>query len=271
MRQAARKNITLLSRADRAHLEAYARGVNAFINSHRDRLPIEFRILGYSPQPWSVEDSMLMGAYMVEDLTTFPRHAIMREKILAKLGADLTADLYVNSSWRDRPPTVIRQTIDRANPDQDEDDDEDDDSGMDSAVTKLTGISHGNRIFNEPSRAPAQTQRTQRNTEEAGGALDIAPSTSEFFDDPPLVLGSNNWVVSGAHTVSGKPLLSNDMHLGHQMPNLWYEAHLRCDRCDGFDVAGVTLPGYPYVIVGHNPRSRVGIHQRRPDHRRYLR
>jgi penicillin amidase len=72
------------------------------------------------------------------------------------------------------------------------------------------------------------------------------------------VIGSNNWVVSGTHTVSGKPLLSNDMHLGHQMPNLWYEAHLRCkDR--GLDVAGVTLPGLPYVIVGHNRRIAWGF------------
>jgi penicillin amidase len=72
----------------------------------------------------------------------------------------------------------------------------------------------------------------------------------------PLAIGSNNWVVSGAHTVSGKPLLSNDMHLGHQMPNLWYEAHLRCGN---FDVAGVTLPGAPYVIVGHNQRIAWGF------------
>ena len=71
-----------------------------------------------------------------------------------------------------------------------------------------------------------------------------------------MVIGSNNWVVSGAHTVSGKPLLSNDMHLGHQMPNLWYEAHLRCGN---FDVAGVTLPGLPYVIVGHNQRIAWGF------------
>ena len=76
-----------------------------------------------------------------------------------------------------------------------------------------------------------------------------------------MVLGSNNWVVSGAHTVSGKPLLSNDMHLHHQMPNLWYEAHLRCSSaaCGNFDVAGVTLPGYPYVIVGHNQRIAWGF------------
>ena len=68
--------------------------------------------------------------------------------------------------------------------------------------------------------------------------------------------GSNDWVVSGAHTVTGKPLLSNDMHLGHQMPNLWYEAHL---HSGALDVAGVTLPGMPYVIVGHNQRIAWGF------------
>ena len=72
----------------------------------------------------------------------------------------------------------------------------------------------------------------------------------------PPVNGSNDWVVSGAHTVTGKPLLSNDMHLGHQMPNLWYEAHL---RSGALDVAGVTLPGMPYVIVGHNQRIAWGF------------
>ena len=51
------------------------------------------------------------------------------------------------------------------------------------------------------------------------------------------------------------------MHLGHQMPNLWYEAHLRCSSpaCGNFDVAGVTLPGYPYVLVGHNQRVAWGF------------
>src|ERR1039457_1884259 len=68
--------------------------------------------------------------------------------------------------------------------------------------------------------------------------------------------GSNDWVVSGAHTVTGKPLLSNDMHLCHRMPNLWYEAHLHAGT---LDVAGVTLPGMPYVIVGHNQRIAWGF------------
>src|SRR4029077_2316178 len=74
--------------------------------------------------------------------------------------------------------------------------------------------------------------------------------------EPSLLAGSNNWVVSGAHTVSGKPLLSNDMHLGHQMPNLWYAAHLKSGV---LDVVGVSLPGLPYVIVGHNQRIAWGF------------
>ena len=62
-------------------------------------------------------------------------------------------------------------------------------------------------------------------------------------------VGSNDWVISGAHTATGKPLLSNDMHLELRLPNNWYEAHL---ICGDYDVVGVTLPGLPYVIVGHN-------------------
>ena len=232
---AARKTIESLGAEDRSHFEAYARGVNAYIDSHRGHLPLEFRILRYSPQPWKPEDSAVIGVQMVEDLSTSPRHALDREKILAKLGPELTADLYVNSSWHDRPPTVSRATLDEQikSDDQNDDEDDDDDSGADSSVTSLG-----------PAREIPAFRTLQL-----------------FFDDRPMVLGSNNWVISGAHTVTGKPLLSNDMHLGHQMPNLWYEAHLRLKSLNGnsFDVAGVTLPGYPYVIVGHNQRIAWGF------------
>jgi penicillin amidase len=237
LRVAAQKTVEGSPAEDRSHFNAYARGVNAYIDAHRGHLPLEFRILRYSPQPWKPEDSALIGVQMVEDLSTSPRHALDREKILAKLGPELTADLYVNSSWHDRPPTVSRATLDEQikNSDQndDDDDDDDDDSGADSSVTGLR---------------PAPE-------------IPAFDALQMFFDDRPLVLGSNNWVVSGAHTVTGKPLLSNDMHLGHQMPNLWYEAHLRLKSSSGnaFDVAGVTLPGYPYVIVGHNQRIAWGF------------
>jgi len=239
LRAAARKTIETISNDDRTRFEAYARGVNAFIQSHRDRLPIEFRILRYKPQPWTSEDSALIGAYMVEELSTSPRHALTREKILAKLGAELTADLYVNSSWRDRLPTVSRPNLEQKI---------EEDRGVESSVA-------GNWLLDDiagEGRALLRGPMSAQNAILAG----FLHETGSFFDDPPLVLGSNNWVVSGAHTVTGKPLLSNDMHLGHQMPNLWFAAHM---RCADFDVAGVTLPGYPYVVVGHNQRIAWGF------------
>ena len=249
LRVAARKTMEIISAEDRSRFEAYARGVNAYIASHRDRLPIEFRILRYSPRPWTTEDSGLIAAYMVQDLSTTPRHALTREKILAKLGPELTADLYVNSSWRDRTPTVPRPTLNQES--RPEDQDQDEEPGTDTSVAGSWG--GPNRVVGDAiSDIVPRTNPTPGMWDKFAG-LRSAPA---FFEDRPLVLGSNNWVVSGAHTASGKPLLSNDMHLGHQMPNLWYEAHL---RCADFDVAGVTLPGYPYVIVGHNQRIAWGF------------
>ncbi len=76
--------------------------------------------------------------------------------------------------------------------------------------------------------------------------------------------GSNNWVVSGAHTVTGKPLLSNDMHLDYGVPGIWYEVQIEVPQ-KSFNVAGVSLPGTPFVIVGHNQRIAWGFTNVEPD------
>ncbi len=234
MRAVAQKSFAAASPRDRRFLEAYARGVNAFIESRRSRLPIEFRILRYAPKPWLTEDSLVVGAQMVKDLNySQSNSALAREKILARLGPELTDELYVNHSWHDRPPTVMREALDEPNSNSgDSDDDDDDDSGPDNSVTQ--------------NAFPAAVPNSMPSS-----ALSLNASS---LDRP--VNGSNDWVVSGAHTVTGKPLLSDDMHLGHQMPNLWYEAHLHAGN---IDVAGVTLPGVPYVLVGHNQRIAWGF------------
>jgi penicillin amidase len=233
LRVAARKSMEMASARDRSFLESYAKGVNAYISTHTDRLPIEFYILGitsrpriqYRPNPWVAEDSLLIANQMVKDLNYhYFKDALSHEQILAKLGPQLTGDLYVNRSWHDRPPTVMREDLsdENSNSGDSNDDDDEEDSGSDNAVTW---------------QSPPAVEATP---EPENSAID----------------GSNNWVVSGTHTVTGKPLLSNDMHLGHQMPNLWYEAHLHCGK---LDVAGVTLPGLPFVIVGHNQRIAWGL------------
>src|SRR6266851_9228464 len=112
LRAAAKKSLQMASPRDRSYFDAYARGVNAYIAAHRDRLPIEFRILKYGPKPWVPEDSVVIANQLVKDLNYhYFADALSRERILAKLGPDLTADLYVNRSWHDRPPTVMRDDM----------------------------------------------------------------------------------------------------------------------------------------------------------------
>ncbi len=73
---------------------------------------------------------------------------------------------------------------------------------------------------------------------------------------------SNNWVVAGKRTASGKPLLANDPHLGLAAPAVWYFAHL---LAPGFEVMGATLPGVPGVILGRNQRIAWGFTNTGPD------
>jgi penicillin amidase len=228
LRAAAKKALDIANPRDRSFFEAYARGVNAYIATHGHKLPIEFRILGYAPRPWLVEDSLVIANEMVKDLNYhYFFDALSREKILAKLGPELTADLYVNRSWHDRPPTAMREDLNQ--PDNNAGDSDDEDNGDDSPDDSVT-----------------------RGKIPLGGSEALPVENPEGLP----VDGSNDWVISGTHTVTGKPLLSNDMHLGHQMPNLWYEAHLHAGT---LDAAGVTLPGMPYVIVGHNQRVAWGF------------
>jgi penicillin amidase len=224
LKTAAQKSLAMTDERDRKYLESYARGVNAYIASRGERLPIEFRILGYEPKPWTAEDSVVIANQIVKDLNYgYIFDTLGREKVLAKLGPEMTDDLYVNRSWHDRPPAVMREDLSTPNHTPSDSDDEEDDDGPDNSVTK----------GKTPANLPAHAE-----VEEAA------------------VNGSNDWVISGAHTVTGKPLLCDDMHLSHQMPNLWYEAHLHSGT---LDVAGVTLPGMPYVIVGHNQRIAWGF------------
>ncbi|MDP2823466.1 MAG: penicillin acylase family protein [Sulfuritalea sp.] len=75
-------------------------------------------------------------------------------------------------------------------------------------------------------------------------------------------VGSNNWVLAGSHTVSGKPLLANDPHLKLTTPALWYFARL---EAPGFKVAGATMPGLPFVVLGQNERIAWGFTNTNPD------
>jgi penicillin amidase len=224
-RKAAHRIYTSLSANEKSGLDAYARGVNLFITQHGDALPAEFKLLHYVPRPWTGEDSILIGTMMINDLDSHWDTKLVRDRISAKLGklpnaAKLESDLYPVGSWRDRPPTgeVLDMTRPQPVPPPTKDDDDD-------STTSSLDVHQLRQTLGLP-------------------------------DCDACGVGSNNWVVAGSHTASGKPLLSNDMHLGITVPNIWYMADL---KAPGYHAAGVTLPGMPYVIEGHNEHVAWGF------------
>jgi len=244
LRQVAEQAAANMEPQQRAQFEAYAAGVNAYIEQHRKTLPLEFRFLGYAPHAWTVEDSLLVGLSMTEFLNHgLYKDKLEKEKILARLGPELTADLFVNTSWRDHPPGADGSPIELETPQETTPDEEEQAPQAPNHKNDEKQIPRGQSSFlQNPEKQIPRFARDDK--------------TSGSWDDPPMRPGSNNWVISGAHTASGKPLLSNDMHLDLEIPNVWYEAHL---TAGDFDVAGVTLPGVPYVIVGHNRRVAWGF------------
>jgi len=114
----------------------------------------------------------------------------------------------------------------------------------------LDAMGHGAAAV--PSRA------SDRPLASASARLETPPLPPglEWLDMTSRAGGSNSWVLSGMRTATGRPLLANDPHLQVEMPAIWYEAHV---VAAGLDVAGVTLPGAPFVIIGHNNRLAWGL------------
>lgn len=79
---------------------------------------------------------------------------------------------------------------------------------------------------------------------------------------PEHAVGSNNWVVSGGRSTSGKPLLANDPHLGLSAPAIWYFAHL---SVKGENLIGATFPGVPSIVLGRNDHIAWGVTNTGPD------
>ena len=231
-----------LSEDDRRRLDDYARGVNLFITQAEaaDTLPVEFRLLMYRPKPWSGADSVSVGLAMVQELDMHATTKFDRALVSARLNdAKLMADLYPVGSWRDHPPTGLRVDLTEPQPvpapAKKSGEEDDDDENTETHIAPLGTFSA--LALLAPSDFRALT------------AMLGQPACNDCAS------GSNDWVVAGSHTASGKPLLANDMHLGLTVPNIWYMAGL---RAPGFHAAGVTLPGFPFVIAGHNDHVAWG-------------
>ena len=237
---AADRDATLLDAESATVMDAYARGVNKFIELHQRNLPVEFKLLKYKPEPWKPSDSLVIGGYMYETLTETWEEKYNRAKVTARAGPEKAKDLFSTDAALDH--FVV------GDPDQPGDgsqrtgdpDDDDDDMSQDDVL-----------------KAGAQSPALLPFTDLISA---LAPAVIEWLDESQRdirhTLGSNNWVVSGQHTATGKPLLANDTHLELSVPPIWYQMHL---TCPGWNVKGFTLPGAPLVIIGHNDRIAWGF------------
>ena len=244
--RAADREAATLDPEPRKILDAYARGVNQFISQHVSSLPLEFSLLGYKPQPWKPADTLAISGYMYRTLTDTRERELNRAKVSERAGPDRSKDLFSRQSAMDHfvigDPQVPDDGSQRSatDPDEDDDDDMQPDTVFKAELGKTTG---GESDRSAPDLTSALAQS-------------VAGVLEESWNEIRQGLGSNNWVVSGAHTATGKPLLANDTHLELMMPSIWYEVHL---TAPGWNVKGFTLPGAPMVIIGHNEHIAWGF------------
>jgi penicillin amidase len=225
--QAAEAEVAAASPHTRTMLEAYARGVNAYAASlDLKSMPPEFQILQYPFRPWTPADTCVVVKIFFEALSDTWRLDIMRQA-MSVLPAEKRAELLPEIS----PIDVLVVGKDT------------------QSKTKSAHVARG-PVSNETLAQLAYNQQI------AAAALDRIG----FHTD--ALAASNNWVVNGNHTVTGKPLLANDPHLRPTAPSIWHLVHL---SAPGVNVAGVATAGLPGVIIGHNDRIAWGFTNVGPD------
>jgi len=220
-----------LTPESRRPIDAYVRGVNAFIESHHGRFPPEFTLLRFEPQPWSGVDVLVWVKMMAWDLSANYSYELMRLDLMARVGPARTAELlprYPDAGLSILSPEAARR-IPLSPPEP---------AGGSS---KRPADATAGALQTSGSWSAALTRALSGGDGSVRGLL-LGGTRAD-------ALGSNNWVVDGTLTASGKPLLANDPHLGTHVPSLWYLAHM---SAGDFDVIGATLPGAPAVAIGRN-------------------
>lgn len=179
-------------------LEAYSRGVNFYLEEKKNEYPVEFDVLGYQPEKWKPEHSIIVIRMMAWELNLGWWTDLTFTELVQKLGEEKVKEILPD--YPQNAPTIIPPEI------------------------KKFAQVNGNFI---------ETDKAFRN----------------FIGMTGTHLGSNNWVVNSQMSVSGKPIIANDPHLAYRAPGIWYAAVI---NSPGWNVAGVTLPGVPGVVIGKN-------------------
>ena len=249
-RSVAERELALLGPATRGYLEAYAGGVNDYLKSRSaSQLSVSYSILGLSHslpriEPWTPVDSLAWLKAMAWDLKGNYDDELDRARMIASVKDPArVAQLFPAYPYAQHLPILTEQQAP-------------------ASVLPRVG-----------SAVPANTDRAHR-AYAAAGVQQALKWAEQAADAVPELLGrgadigSNSWVVSGALTGSGKPLLANDPHLSTSVPGIWYQVGLHCRKVTKdcpFEVTGYSFSGVPGVVIGHNARVAWGLTNLGPD------
>lgn len=178
-----RDSYRALSLEAQKHLQAYAEGVNSWLETSGQALPLEYSLLDFEPEPWQPEDAIIWGKGMAWKLSANWRHDATRAILAAQYGTE-TAERLFPAPLPDWPVTLDPQFN-----------------------------AQQSRHWPAGSRLPLQLVRFARN-QDVFSALATLPSIGAG--------ASNEWVVAGSRSETGMPLLANDPHLELDIPILWY-------------------------------------------------
>lgn len=247
-----------LSDSTKKYLQAYAKGVNAYLKGKDGKdISLEYAALGftndYKPQEWTPVDSVAWLKAMAWDLRGNMQDEVDRALMTSRLGPEQIADLYPAYPYGRNKAIVqegqydeLTETFEGGGTSGDEDSTSGDETGTG------TGTGTGGTGTGSGSDLQGQLAGLQN-------VLDDVPTAVGVNGNG---IGSNSWVVSGEHTITGKPLLANDPHLSPSLPSVWYQMGLHCRtvsaKCQ-YDVAGYTFAGMPGVVIGHNQEIAWGL------------
>jgi len=211
----AEKGTERLDARSRQILELYASGINRYVQQNKKRLPAEFVLLGHEFEPWTPKDTAALYLYIAWGLNNDWYSELLRYAIARERGGEKAWEIL---PLHDDPGPFIFEESPRP------------EAGGPAARQGAPSYRVG------PASAVAELLDTEALIRSLGLSLGFPAA-------------SNNWVVSGARTATGKPLLCNDPHLPLTVPSIWYEIHI---RRPGMDVMGVMFPGTPAIAIGRN-------------------
>lgn len=237
--RSAEKELKSSSKESLEILDYYSEGVTAYINKHRYNLPLEFRVLNYRPKPWKPVDSILIFKQIAEVTDTSWQIDLMRQEIYKRLPPEQAAELF-EQNFPGNP--VINYDAKRY-------------LVFDDYILKKPNLVQRWKSIKENVALKKILEtpyfKIRRAIIEAADFLRNGSDRWEGFN-----WGSNCWVIRSDGNKN--PILANDPHMEISNPSFWYPVHL-VDKNDGINFLGLSIPGIPGILIGHNGNVAWGI------------